>query len=49
MEVRAASPYESGKFAYEDGVQLNKNPYAKGTKPYRQWVAGWTDTYNANK
>jgi hypothetical protein len=41
MQVRAMTPKEAGVFAKAEGQKLSANPYAKGTKPHRQWLAGY--------
>ena len=43
-QVRAMTPTEQGANDRKDGRKLSECPYAKGSKPYRQWLAGYQGT-----
>lgn len=49
VAVRSATPKELGAFAFEDAVPITGCPYAKGSKPGRQWVAGWHEARDRRK
>jgi len=44
MRTRTMTPREQGLNDRKDGRKLSQAPYAKGTKPYRQWLAGWLNS-----
>jgi hypothetical protein len=43
---RVMTPREQGENDRKDGRKISQAPYAKGTKPFRQWLAGWQELPN---
>jgi len=41
--LRTMTPREQGANDRKDGRKLSECPYAKGTKPARQWLAGYQE------